>query len=124
MKSVPYADLLTVPYKDKGRGIDGLDCYGLVLEMCRRADTPLLDLVFDSLKTATDENGNARAYINLREIPKEKARAGTIVQCEDNDILHIGYMLDKIRVLHMTGAGAKVTPIQALKNIVFFEVVK
>ena len=38
-----YNDLLGAKYKPHGRGDGGYDCYGLVLECCRRAGTPLKD---------------------------------------------------------------------------------
>ena len=39
-----YEDLLTAKYKPHGRGEDGYyDCYGLVLECCRRAGKKLID---------------------------------------------------------------------------------
>ena len=38
-----YNDLLGAKYKPHGRGDGGYDCYGLVLECCRRAGTPIKD---------------------------------------------------------------------------------
>ena len=44
-----YEDLLVVPWVDKGRTLDGLDCYGIVLELCNRAGTPLKDICDDGI---------------------------------------------------------------------------
>ena len=39
-----YDDLLNVPFKRFGRDKSGFDCYGVVMECCKRAGTPLKDL--------------------------------------------------------------------------------
>jgi len=36
-----YSDLLKVPWKEGGRDLNGLDCWGLCLEVCRREGIPL-----------------------------------------------------------------------------------
>jgi cell wall-associated NlpC family hydrolase len=38
---VIYVDLLGIPYKFNGRDLEGLDCWGLCLETCRRAGLDL-----------------------------------------------------------------------------------
>ena len=104
-----YDDLFTVPYKENGRGALGMDCYGLCIELCRRAGKRLADVA----------RGEA---LNVRKIPQEKARAGAIVQIGSADTLHIGYVLDRTRFIHMTDGGARVSALIQLRDPTFFEV--
>lgn len=114
-----YEDLLVVPYKAGGRDEHGMDCYGLVIECCKRAFTPLKDI---------RNNGHVEVkellqYVSsLNVIECFQSEKGCIVQCEYNGELHIGYMVDKKRVLHMTETGARVSALVALRNVKFYKV--
>ena len=113
-----YEDLLIVRYKENGRDAEGMDCYGLVLECCNRAGTPLVDVVYGN------DAENLPEYIramNVAEIPYPVK--GAVLQCTFEGELHIGYLIDKKTCLHMTYSGVRVTPIAALKNKRYFEVI-
>ena len=113
-----YEDLLIVKYKENGRDEDGMDCYGLVIECCKRAGTPIPDVVYGN------DSENLPSYI--RSLPVQEVSLpgqGQILQCELDGDLHIGYMINKKTCLHMTYGGVRVTPIAALKNKRYFEVI-
>jgi len=116
-----YDDLLTVPFKLNGRDKNGMDCYGLVIELTKRAGKPLIDLncVHISEKDFVQKVGQ----VNLRQITEEQIRAGDIIQCTWNGEIHIGYLLDKKSVIHATTGGVRITPIFALINRKYFRVV-
>ena len=99
---IKYDDLLTAEYKPHGRGDGGYDCYGLVLECCRRAGTPLKDPF--------------RKY--------ESMEAGAVAECASGRNLHVGYMVAPDKVLHITRRGARVTHIKAVNAVRFYEVVE
>lgn len=107
-----YEDLLGVPYRRRGRGMDGMDCYGLAIECCRRAGMELGDMI--------EATGGAVA-VNVARI--NSAVDNCIMQCVYEDGLHIGFMLDRQTVLHMTRSGARVAPLLHIENPVFFEVI-
>lgn len=115
-----YEDLLIVPWKDKGRDLEGLDCYGLVLELCQRAGTPLKDICDDG---AIEEKELLRYVQSLNVEEREYPEKGFIMQCVYDGRLHMGYLVNKKTVFHMTIDGARVTPLIAFRGIKFFEVI-
>ena len=116
-----YEDLLTAQYKPHGRGDGGYDCYGLVLECCRRAGTPLKDpfIEYEHLPVGA-ELPYINDYNNIREIKAPKA--DTIAECRVGANLHAAYMLTPALALHINEHGCRVTHIRALNAIRFYEV--
>ncbi len=114
-----YDDLLQVPYRLGGRGIDGLDCYGLVLECFRRDGKALKDL---ALPESADIAEHVKT-LNVREVADPGIGRG--IQFLIDGKLHIGYMLSRRAVLHMTEHGLRITPLTVLSRWTprFFEVV-
>lgn len=120
---IKYDDLLGAAYKPHGRGDGGYDCYGLVLECCRRAGTPLQDpfVIYESLPAGA-EIPYINDFNNIREIDGPKA--GAIAECMTGQNLHVAYMVTAALALHITQRGARVTHIRALNPIRFYEVTK
>ncbi len=116
-----YDDLIGAPYKAHGRGNGGYDCYGLVIECCRRNGKTLKD-PFQNLERL--ESGAELPYmdaVNVREVAKP--HAGCIVECLTCNNLHTGYMVSDTLVLHTTKSnGARVTHIRAVNPIKYYEV--
>ena len=117
-----YEDLLTAKYKPHGRGENGYyDCYGLVLECCRRAGTPLKDPFqkYEHLPVGA-ELPYINDYNNIKEIKAPKADA--VAECKSGANLHAAYMLTPALALHINEHGCRVTHIRALNAIRFYEV--
>lgn len=53
---IQYRDLIGVPFKNRGRDMDGFDCYGLVQEMYRRYGISITDYTadFDDLEKVNE----------------------------------------------------------------------
>jgi len=114
-----YEDLLIVPYKENGRDENGMDCYGFVIELLRRAGKKLPDLAY--LETIPE----AELYdcvCSLGLIERGYPEAGLIAQWVYDGTLHVGYMVNKKTVVHMTFSGVRVTPIGILSGVKYFEV--
>lgn len=118
-----YNDLLGAKYKPHGRGDGGFDCYGLVLECCKRAGTPIKDPFqkYEHLP-AGSEMLYINDYNNIKEINAPKT--GAIAECKTGDNLHVAYMVTPQLALHITQKGCRVTHIRALNPIRYYEVIK
>lgn len=118
-----YNDLLGAKYKPHGRGDGGYDCYGLVLECCRRAGTPLKDPFQKYEHLPVDaELLYINDYNNIKEINAPKT--GAIAECKTGENLHVAYMVTPQLALHITQKGCRVTHIRALNSIRYYEVIK
>ena len=117
-----YNDLLGAKYKPHGRGDGGYDCYGLVLECCRRAGTPLKDPFqkYEHLPVGA-ELLYINDYNNIKEINAPKT--GAIAECKTGKNLHVAYMVTPQLALHITQKGCRVTYIRALYPIRYYEVI-
>ena len=118
-----YDDLLGAKYKPHGRGDGGYDCYGLVLECCRRAGTPIADpfVNYVSLPVGA-EIPLLNDFNNIRETLAPKV--GAIAECQTGANLHVAYIVAPGLALHITERGARVTHLRALNPIRYYEVVK
>ena len=118
-----YNDLLSAKYKPHGRGDGGYDCYGLVLECCKRAGTPIKDPFqkYEHLPVGA-ELLYINDYSNIKEINAPKP--GAIAECKTGDNLHVAYMVTPQLALHITQKGCRVTHICALNPIRYYEVIK
>ncbi len=118
-----FTDLIGAPYKAHGRSKEeGFDCYGLVLECCKRAGTPLVDLDYHSPFFTLSQADGAKPNLNVKEVPGPKP--GRIVETDYKGKSHVGYMVDMNNVLHTTSRGVRLSALAALKVRGFYEVVK
>lgn len=116
-----YDDLLNVPYKAHGRGDGGYDCYGLVVEMCRRAGTPLRD-PYDIAHLPAERVNDYIGGVNVRRTDEPKV--GAIAEFTRGGNLHVGYIAERGKVIHATtDRGVRVTPLAAMRATAYYEVV-
>lgn len=118
-----YDDLLNIPFKKFGRDKNGFDCYGVVIECCKRAGTPLKDLYGDIVDLPADKvNDYISGGLNVKEIPAPKV-GGLVYSIYKNNV-HVGYIVERDKVLHATiDKGVKISPLAALKPIAYYEVI-
>lgn len=118
-----YDDLLNVPFKKFGRDKSGYDCYGLCVEMCRRAGTPLKDLYGGIVDLPADGvNDYIRGGLNVREIPEP--RAGALAYGTYKGNVHVAYIVERNLVIHaIIDKGVRVSPLAAIRPIAYYEVI-
>ena len=118
-----YDDLLNIPFKKFGRDKNGYDCYGVVMECCKRAGTPLRDLYGDIADLPADSvNDYIIGGLNVREISAPKV--GGLVYSIYKGNVHVGYIVSRGCVLHATiDKGVKISPLAALRPIAYYEVI-
>lgn len=89
-----YDDLLNIPFKKFGRDKNGFDCYGVVIECCKRAGTPLKDLYGDIVDLPADKvNDYISGGLNVKEIPAPKV-GGLVYSIYKNNV-HVGYIVER-----------------------------
>ena len=115
-----YDDLLNIPFR---RDTNGFDCYGVVMECCKRAGTPLRDLYNDIVDLPADKvNDYINGGLNVRQI--DEAKIGARVYAMYHGNTHVGYIVERGKVLHATiDKGVKISPLVAMHPIAFFEVI-
>lgn len=94
-----WSDLVGKPFRLGGRGPDAYDCYGLVMEIGRRAGVNLPDL--QSPEHLSEVASAIESGIDLWE-PCE-AHPGAIVTlrvCDPKRVSHVGVVLPFDQVLH------------------------
>ena len=118
-----WDDLLNVPFRMGGRGMDGMDCYGIVAECCRRAGSPIAD-PFRGLDESIPMEEAMR--IRRQEINVAEARGpavGRIVYAELEGRSHVGYIVERGKVLHaVRGGKPRVTPIGVFRKPLYYDV--
>ena len=118
-----YDDLLNIPFKKFGRDKSGFDCYGVVMECCKRAGTPLKDL-YGGIVDLPAENVNdyISGGLNVRQI--EEPKIGALIYSIYHGNTHVGYIVERGKVLHATtDKGVKISPLAVMKPIAYYEVI-
>jgi len=87
---IKYDDLIGKPYKEDGRGPDGYDCYGVCMEVCKRAGINLPE--FNELKDSK--------FLHI-----DKPDIGDLVLIRSTCDQHAGVMVSKSKLLQVNSTG-------------------
>lgn len=104
------ADLIGIPYKDNGRDITGMDCYGLAIAAAARYGYRLNDVIYDN----HDIELSAALRPTLNVTPTDKPAAGVIIEMETGNELHIGVCINATEFIHETRTGSRINRIGSL----------
>lgn len=109
---IDVSDLIGIPYKEHGRGVDGYDCYGLVMEVERRIGVELPDYDYevhsDSLTNEKVEEAidSGRAV----KIPTFADGAMVLVSNGRGQKSHIGVYVGDGMICHCDKHGVHLEP--------------
>lgn len=97
---VPVEDLLGMPYQ-LGARLPGsaTDCFGLVVECCRRAGRPIPD-PFVSAENPMDVKGWIAERLGGWRLCAKPVPGGVVEFRSGEEVGHIGYLLNEVEFLH------------------------
>lgn len=103
---VNVSDLIGIPYKVHGRDESGLDCFGLIWLISKRAGHPIHDPEYKGFKCTLVKLAD---YVGVKKL--EKFEVGCILEIEKDARLHLGYAINEKEMLHTTMEGVIVEDI-------------
>ncbi len=104
-------DLIGVPYKDNGRDLNGLDCYGVVLLIAERSGIKVPDIKFENHNLAlSDEYAPTLPVKETAEL-----KEGIILEMDYKNSIHLGIVLNKKEFIHATKNGVRINRIGTFK---------
>lgn len=104
-------DLIGVPYKNNGRDLNGLDCYGLVLLIAGRNGIKIPDIQYADYDLKLSDEYAPTLPVKETNVLEEN----TILEMEYKGTLHLGIVLNKKEFIHATKRGVRINKIGALK---------
>ena len=116
MSCVSVKDLIGVPYKPHGRDKNGMDCYGVDIEIYRRKGIELPDVDYD--KPEEYENVFEQVCHKVRYIKVEQPNELSIIMIRlKGEPRHTGVYLGDGLFIHATrNMGVIVEPLHRWKN--------
>lgn len=94
-----WVDLIGIPFKQFGRDLKGLDCFGLVMTLYKRRGIVVPDIKYGA--TDKERNEAITSPINLRGWVPCELSPGVAVALKRNGIVqHCGICIDHDRFIH------------------------
>ena len=103
---------LGIPYLHQGRGLDGLDCYGLIINIYKDFGIPLIDINDDYNKDWSWQGRDyfiENAHRQWQEIKEPKFLDMVIFKNGKGIMNHAGIMFDGNRFIHTCKAGTVIS---------------
>jgi len=115
-----YKDLIGIPFRLHGRSPeDGLDCYGLVMEIYRRMGIELPDYAYEGSPHTTGDDLFGEHQGHVFSETNDDLKEGDVVVMGKGMGTHCGVFVKGNRVLHAKeGMGVISSPWRVLKPFV------
>lgn len=116
---INVSDLIGIPYRENGRSLLGLDCYGLAILVEKRLGKILQDAVYENHDIELSEK--YAPLLNVRRT--DFITEGSILEFHIKNTLHIGVALNSQNMIHATtNQGVRISKIAAYKIAGIYEV--
>lgn len=116
---IDVSDLIGIPYKEHGRDLSGLDCYGLAILVEKRFGKNLKDVVYENHDAELSQKWAPLLNVSKTDFITE----GCLVEVHVGTTLHIGVALDSQIMIHATmNQGVRISKIAAYKIANIYEV--
>lgn len=119
--ALTLADLIGIKYKDHGRDLSGLDCYGLaILAVYIITRKKLNDVIYND--HAAELCDKLAPTLNVK--PTTEIKAGNLIEMTFKNEIHIGVIINAREFIHATyNMGVKISPLRAAPINNIYEVV-
>jgi cell wall-associated NlpC family hydrolase len=110
---------LGIPYRNHGRNIDGLDCYGLIIFIYKDFGIELFDIDADYDDDWSWDGHNLlmeNVHFDWEEIKEQEQFCIVAFENGKGIVNHAGIMLDTDRFLHCCKAGVVVSRLSNFKE--------
>lgn len=115
---IDIADLIGVPFVEFGRDVkNGLDCYGLAIEVEKRLGKTLKDVVLEKFDRAKVEK--TAPTLNVKKLRLDQISEGVILEFYglQDKRLHVAVALDKNIFIHATeNQGVRISSFASSKS--------
>lgn len=117
MRQINIEDLLGVRYKTGGRTLDGLDCYGLAIIVCRRFGYILPDIDGANRQEFLKYMGECLNLVKAQRVSAPSKEADIILIKDSNGVLgHMGIYLGNGLFIHCDYLGTRVEKVSKYKD--------
>ena len=117
---IDVTDLLGKPYVPHGRGPDGYDCYGLVIEVCRRHGVELPDFDYQSYSEEFILKHISSLQTSSHALKVDVLVEGAVILFENSRGYkdHIGVYIGDNQIVHCNEKGVRIESVDFAERFI------